>query len=160
VATCRRATGSLNRRSLYVGMTRGRQANTAYVATGEPVPGKEPVLRPEVVLAEIIDNDGTELTATEAIRHAQEWSGGTGHLSNIWAASMRGTEEATIDGKLKDCLSEGEYRRYSASRKGSHCSRPSGNASLTARTSLLSLSGLPLLTSAAPGASPRSCTGV
>ena len=28
-------TGSLNRPSLYVGMTRGRQANTAYVATGE-----------------------------------------------------------------------------------------------------------------------------
>ena len=68
-------TGSLNRPSLYVGMTRGRQANTAYVATGEPVPGKEPELvNPEVVLAEIIDNDGTELTATEAIRQAADSS--------------------------------------------------------------------------------------
>ena len=83
-------TGSLNRRSLYVGMTRGRQANTAYVATGEPVPGKEPELvNPEVVLAEIIDNDATELTATEAIRQAQEWSASTGHLASIWAAATQ-----------------------------------------------------------------------
>ena len=83
-------TGSLNRPSLYVGMTRGRQANTAYVATGEPVPGKEPELvNPEVVLAEIIDNDATELTATEAIRQAQEWPASTGHLASIWAAATQ-----------------------------------------------------------------------
>src|SRR5580658_7182665 len=37
-------TSSLNRRSLYVGMTRGRKANTAYVVTGEPVSGTEPEL--------------------------------------------------------------------------------------------------------------------
>ena len=78
-------TGSLNRPSLYVGTTRGRQTNTAYVATGEPVPGREPELvNPEVVLAEILGNDGTELTATEAIRQAQEWPSNTGHLVNIW----------------------------------------------------------------------------
>ena len=80
-------TSSLNRRSLYVGITRGRQANTAYVATGEPVPGKEPeLINPEVVLAEIINNDATELTATETIRQAQEWSASTGQLVGIWAA--------------------------------------------------------------------------
>jgi conjugative relaxase-like TrwC/TraI family protein len=106
-------TGSLNRPSLYVGMTRGRQANTAYVATGELVPGCEPQLaNPEVVLAEIIGNDGTELTATEAIKQAQEWSGGTGHLVGIWAASMRYTVQATIDGKLNERLAAHEYQRY------------------------------------------------
>jgi hypothetical protein len=106
-------TGSLNRRSLYVGMTRGRQANTAYVATGEPAPGKEPELvRPEVVLAEIIDNDATELTATEAIRQAQEWSASTGHLASIWAAAMRESVKETIDGKLKEHLTASEYQRY------------------------------------------------
>jgi conjugative relaxase-like TrwC/TraI family protein len=85
-------TGSLNRPSLYVGMSRGWQANTAYVATGESAPGHKPELvNPEVVLAEIIDNDGTELTATEAIRQAQEWSASTGHLANIWAAAIRDT---------------------------------------------------------------------
>ena len=77
-------TGSLNRPSLYVGMTRGRHANTAYVATGEPAPGYEPeLINPEVILAEIIDNDGTELTATEASRQAQEWPASTGHLADL-----------------------------------------------------------------------------
>jgi hypothetical protein len=106
-------TGSLNRRSLYVGMTRGRQANTAYVATGEPVPGKEPeLLNPEVVLAEIIGNDATELTATETIRQAQERPASTGHLANIWAAAMRGVVEETVDGRLKERLAASEYQRY------------------------------------------------
>ena len=106
-------TGSLNRPSLYVGMTRGRQANTAYVATGEPVPGKEPELvNPEVVLAEIIGNDATELTATEAIRQAQEWSASTGHLASIWAAATRDTVKETIDSKLKERLAASEYQRY------------------------------------------------
>ena len=106
-------TGSLNRRSLYVGMTRARQANTAYVVTGEPVPGREPELvNPEVVLAEIIDNDGTELTATETIRQAQDWSASTGHLASIWAASMRDTVKQTIDSKLKERLAASEYQRY------------------------------------------------
>ena len=94
-------------------MTRGRQANTAYVATGEPVPGKEPELvNPEVVLAEIIGNDATELTATEAIRQAQEWPASTGHLANIWAAATRDTVKETIDSKLKERLAASEYQRY------------------------------------------------
>jgi hypothetical protein len=106
-------TGSLNRPSLYVGMTRGRQANTAYVATGEPSPGREPELvNPEVVLAEIIGNDATELTATEVIRQAQEWPASTGHLTGIWAAAMRGTVKETIDSTLKEHLSASEYQRY------------------------------------------------
>jgi hypothetical protein len=106
-------TSSLNRRSLYVGMTRGRKANTAYVATGEPVPGKEPELvHPEVVLAEIMGNDGMELTATEAIRQAQEWSASTGHLASIWAAAMRDAVKETIDSRLKERLTASEYQRY------------------------------------------------
>jgi AAA domain len=106
-------TGSLNRPSLYVGMTRGRQANTAYVATGEPVPGKEPELvHPEVVLAEIIGNDATELTATETIRQAQEWPASTGYLANIWAAATRDTVKQTIDSRLKERLVASEYQRY------------------------------------------------
>ena len=65
-------------------MTSGRKANTAYVVTGEPVPGKAPELvNPEIVLAEIIGNDATDLTATETIRQAQERSASTGHLANI-----------------------------------------------------------------------------
>jgi hypothetical protein len=106
-------TGTLNRRSFYVGMTRARKANTAYVVTGETTPGKEPeLINPEIVLAEIMGNDGTELTATEAIRQAQEWPASTGHLANIWAASMRDTARQTIDSKLKERLTESAYQRY------------------------------------------------
>jgi conjugative relaxase-like TrwC/TraI family protein len=106
-------TASLNRRSLYVGMTRARQANTAYVVTGEPVPGQEPELvNPEVVLAEILGNDGTGLTATETIRQAQEWPASTGHLASIWAAAMRDTVQESIDGKLKERLAACDYQRY------------------------------------------------
>jgi AAA domain len=106
-------TGSLNRRSLYVGMTRARQVNTAYVVTGELVPGKEPeLINPEAVLAEIIDNDGTELTATEAIRQAQEGPASTGHLASIWAAAIRDTAKETIDRKLKERLAASDYQRY------------------------------------------------
>jgi len=106
-------TSSLNRPSLYVGMTRGRQANTAYVATGEPVPGNEPELvNPEVVLAEIIDNDATELTATEAIRQAQEWPASAGHLVGIWAAATREAIKETIDSELRERLAASQYQRY------------------------------------------------
>jgi hypothetical protein len=106
-------TGSLNRRSLYVGMTRGRQANTAYVTSGQSVPGKEPeLINPEVILAEIIDNDATELTATETIRQAQEWPASSGHLANIWAAATRDTVQQTIDSRLKERLAASEYQRY------------------------------------------------
>jgi conjugative relaxase-like TrwC/TraI family protein len=106
-------TGTLNRRSLYVGATRARQANSMYVVTGEPVPGREPELvNPEVVLAEIIGNDATELTATEAIRQAQEWPSSTGHLANIWAAAMANSVRETIDSKLRERLAASEYQRY------------------------------------------------
>ena len=106
-------TGSLNRRSLYVGATRARQANTMYVVTGEPVPGREPELvNSEVVLAEIIGNDATEVTATEAIRQAQEWPASTGHLASIWTAAMTDTVKETIDSQLKERLAASEYQRY------------------------------------------------
>ncbi len=59
-----------------------------------------------------MDNDGTELTATEAIRQAQEWPSSTGHLANIWAAAMRDTVKETIDSKLKERLAASEYQRY------------------------------------------------
>ena len=105
-------TGSLNRPSLYVGMTRGRHANTAYVATGEPASHEPELLTPEVVLAGIFGNDQTELTATEVVRQAQEWPANTGHLAAIWAASMRETATRTIDLKLRARLGGSDYQRY------------------------------------------------
>jgi conjugative relaxase-like TrwC/TraI family protein len=150
---------SLNRRSLYVGMTRGRKANIAYVVTGEPVPGKEPeLLNPEVVLAEILDNDATELTATEAIRQAQEWSASTGHLASIWAAAMRGIVNETIDSKLKERLAASDYQRYLREPQRQPLQQALTERELNGENVTTSSSGSPPPTSPAPEASPRSCT--
>ena len=70
-------TDSLSRQALYVGMTRGRQANTAHVITGNTAPpGHEPYQQatPESVLAGIMGRDDGDLSATEQIRQAQDWA--------------------------------------------------------------------------------------
>ena len=74
---------SLSRQALYVGMTRGREANTAHVVTGKTAPpGHQPYQQaaPESVLAAVLQREDGDLSATEQIRHAQERAGGTGHL--------------------------------------------------------------------------------
>jgi hypothetical protein len=61
-------TETLSRQALYVGMTRGRQANTAHVITGTTAPpGHEPYQQatPESVLAGIMSRDDGDLSATE-----------------------------------------------------------------------------------------------
>ena len=68
-------TDSLSRQALYVGMTRGRQANTAHVVTGTTAPpGHQPYQQatPEAVLAGILQRDDGDLSATEQIRQAQD----------------------------------------------------------------------------------------
>ena len=79
-------TDSLSRQALYVGMTRGRESNTAHVVTGKTAPsGREPYQQaaPEAVLAEVMHREADDLSATEQIRQAQEWAGGTGHLQPV-----------------------------------------------------------------------------
>ena len=72
-------TATLSRQALYVGMTRGRESNTAHVVTGNAAPpGHEPYQQatPEAVLAGILQRDGNDLSAAGQIRHAREWTGG------------------------------------------------------------------------------------
>ena len=79
-------TDSLSRQALYVGMTRGRESNTAHVVTGKTAPpGHEPYQQaaPESVLAGVMGRDAEDLSATGQIRQAQEWAGGTGHLLTL-----------------------------------------------------------------------------
>ena len=85
-------TDSLSRQALYVGMTRGREANTAHVVTGKTAPsGQKPYQQaaPESVLAGVLQRAAEDLSATEQIRQAQEWAGGTGHLLHLWSAATR-----------------------------------------------------------------------
>ena len=97
-------TDSLSRQALYVGMTRGRQANTAHVVTGNTAPpGHQPYQQatPEAVLAGILRRDDGDLSATEQIRQAQDWAGGTGHLLTLWSAAVQQTLHPDIDQQIK-----------------------------------------------------------
>ena len=108
-------TSALSRQALYVGMTRGRQANTAHVVTGRIAPaGHEPYQQatPESVLADVLQRDGDDLSATEQIRHAQEWAGGTGHLLHLWSAAVRQALYPDIDEQIKARLTPSEAWRY------------------------------------------------
>ena len=108
-------TDSLSRQALYVGMSRGRQANTAHVVTGKTAPaGHKPYQQaaPESVLADVLQRDGDDLSATEQIRHAQEWAGGTGHLLHLWSAAVRQALYPAIDQQIKARLGEFEAWRY------------------------------------------------
>jgi len=61
-------TESLSRQALYVGMTRGRESNTAHVVTGNTAPpGHQPYQQtaPEAVLAEVMGRDVGDLSAIE-----------------------------------------------------------------------------------------------
>jgi len=108
-------TAALSRQALYVGMTRGRQANTAHVVTGKTAPpGHEPYQQatPESVLADVMRRNGDDLSATEQIRQAQEWAGGPGHLLHLWSAAVRQTLYPDIDEQITAKLTPSEAWRY------------------------------------------------
>jgi hypothetical protein len=106
---------SLSRQSHYVGMTRGREANTAYVVTGNTAPeGHEPYEQatPEAVLATVMARDDAELSAIEHIREGQEWAAGTGHLLNLWTAAAIPALRTEIDQQITAALGEHQAARY------------------------------------------------
>jgi hypothetical protein len=108
-------TGTLSRQSLYVGMTRGREANTAHVITGPAAPpGRQPYQQaaPEALLEGILQRDDGDLSATEEIRQAHEWATGTGHLLTLWSAAIRQTLIPGIDQLIKARLTDHQAWRY------------------------------------------------
>jgi hypothetical protein len=108
-------TDTLSRQALYVGMTRGRQANTAHVVTGTTTPpGHQPYQQatPESVLAAIMGRDDRDLSATGQIRQAQDWASGTGHLLTLWTAAICQTLHPGIDQQITARLTETEALRY------------------------------------------------
>lgn len=106
---------SLSRQALYVGMTRGREANTAHVVTGQTArPGHQPCQQaaPEAVLAGVLQRDDGDLSATGQIRRSQDWAGGTGHLLTLWSAAVRQTLYPDIDEQITARLTQSEAWRY------------------------------------------------
>ncbi len=108
-------TESLSRQALYVGMTRGRESNTAHVVTGKTAPpGHEPYQQaaPEAVLASVMRREAGDLAAIEQIRQAQEQSGGTGHLLHLWSAATWQALYPDIDQQITARLTDSEAWRY------------------------------------------------
>ena len=108
-------TGTLSRRSLYVGLTRGRESNTAHIVTGNTAPPGHPPYEqasPESVVKAILERDDADLSATEQIRHAQDRTGGTGHLLTLWSAAVRQSLYPQIDACIMARLTESEAWRY------------------------------------------------
>ena len=108
-------TGTLSRRSLYVGLSRGRESNTAHIVTGNTAPPCHPPYEqasPESVVKAILDRDDADLSATEQIRQAQERTGGTGHLLHLWCAAVRQSLYPQIDEQIKARLTSSEAWRY------------------------------------------------
>jgi hypothetical protein len=105
---------SVSRQSLYVGLTRGRESNVAHIVTGPTSHANEPYEQatPESVFAAALERDAEELTATEQVRQAQEWTSGTGHVLNLWSASVKNIIRTTIDQEFQARLSEADYKRY------------------------------------------------
>ena len=96
-------------------MTRGREANTAHVVTSRTAPpGTKPYQQaaPESVIASVMQRETADLSATEQIRQAQEWAGGTGHLLHLWSAATRQALYPHIDERIKARLTETEGWRY------------------------------------------------
>ena len=59
-----------------------------------------------------MQRDADDLSATEQIRHAQEWAGGTGHLLHLWSAATRQALYPDIDQRIKARLTQTEGWRY------------------------------------------------
>lgn len=106
---------SLSKQGFYVGMSRGRDSNTAEIVTGNTAPpGHEPFEQatPESVIKSVMQRDEADLSATEQIRLAQEWSGGTGHMLNLWREASLRTLTPAINEAIKARLTPAEYARY------------------------------------------------
>ena len=108
-------TESLSRRSLYVGLTRGRESNTTHIVTGQTAPPGHPPYEQasaESVVKAILERDEADLSATEQIRQAQDWTGGTDHLLQLWSAAVKDSLYPQIDTQVKARLTESQALRY------------------------------------------------
>jgi len=108
---------TLSRESFYVGMTRGRLANTAHVVTGAPQPrtgNPLPQAEVEAVVADILATESASLTATEVMRQGQDAPVNSRHVFAMWSTTTRAAAYAAIDEGLRDRLAPAEYQRYLA----------------------------------------------
>jgi TrwC relaxase/AAA domain len=153
-------TATLSRRSLYVGMTRGRESNTAHIVTGNSAPPGHPPCQqasPESVIKEILDRDDADLSATGQIRQAQDRAGEPGTCSPCGRlrSGRRWTRRSTSRSRpgLPHPRRGGMSGRPPARSCTSGCAPPS----LPGTTSAPSSGRSPPRRWTGPGPSPPSC---
>jgi hypothetical protein len=120
------------RESLYVGMSRGRERNTAYVVTERarsadlspeprPSPGIEDPGAAEdapqpphrlAVLAGVLEREQGERTATETMRQELERSASLATLAPMWADVTRMHAARRYENTLRSLLPSGLWQRY------------------------------------------------
>jgi conjugative relaxase-like TrwC/TraI family protein len=120
------------RESFYVGMTRGRERNTAYVVTerarvADLSPGPRPApaledpgtasdaplpLHRLAVLAGVLDRPQADRSAIETMRQELESAASLATLAPIWTDVTREHATRRYQSKLKSLLAPGEWQRY------------------------------------------------
>lgn len=120
------------RESFYVGMTRGRERNTAYVVTEpsraadlspglRPAPGIEdpgarqdaaPPVHRLAILSSVLEREQTERTATETMRQELERITSLATLAPIWADVIRAHATRQYESTIRSLLDAGEWERY------------------------------------------------
>ena len=154
-------TETLSRRSLYVGLSRGRESNTAHIVTGQTAPPGHPPYEqasPESVVKAILDRDDPDLSATEQIRQAQDRTGEpvTCSPSGRPRSGSRCTRRSTSGSKPASPKPKpaGTSRNTPAQSSSSGSARPNSPGTTSAPSSTRS----PPRRWTAPGPSPASCT--
>jgi AAA domain/TrwC relaxase len=106
----------LSREAVYVGLTRGRLSNTAWVSTREgerdPLAPKIGVTAPEArtaaaVLAGVLERNTQELSATAEARAHEEWASSAATLDARIEDAARVACRARLDQHLDDLVAEG-----------------------------------------------------
>jgi hypothetical protein len=106
---------TLSRRGLYVGMTRGRYENFAHVETGNTAPPGKPAYEQatvEAVIKGVMEREASEMSATEQLRAAQEWAGGSGHVLHLWSETIHRSLYPQIDREVMARLTRDQAHRY------------------------------------------------
>ena len=123
-------TPGMGRAEAYVAVSRGRKRNTLHVVTSEPKGSQasgggrpdpdlireahgDPVPA-EAVLAGVLDNKREDLTATQALRDAQDFPTSMPRLFSLWKIATREQVFPAYDRALKARLGQADYERYLA----------------------------------------------
>lgn len=111
-----------SRESLYVSLTRGREANLAYVVTEAPAPGEE---APDkvAVLDQILQRTSVEQSALATLNAELERASHLGALHPVWADLIEEEAATRVGRTLVETLGADAYRRIASEEEYSSLAR-------------------------------------